>query len=142
MQLRSVTDTQIVAVIPRGARSGRITVNVGTRGGTVTGQDFRVEAIRQVMTMTPMAGPVGTQIVIRGQGFPRVGTTIQFTGMQPIRAQRMSPVELRIVVPEGARSGPVTVLLPNGRSMPAGNFTVGAGAVQGGNRRVIVTPRR
>ena len=126
LQLRSVSDTQLVAVIPNGARTGRITVSVGTQGGTVTPQDFVVEAARQVTTMSPTTGFEGTLVVIRGQGFPRHGVTVQFNGAPPVRAQRMSPVELRVPVPPGSQTGPVTVLLPGGRSMPAGMFTVGA----------------
>lgn len=138
LSLRSVNDSQIVAVIPNGARTGRISVNVGTRGGAVTPQDFVVEAVRQVTTMTPTSGFEGTVVVIRGHNFPRRGVTVQFTGAARTRAQRISPVELRIPVPAGSRTGPVTVLLPNGRSMPAGTFTVGA-APQGTGIQQIQT---
>lgn len=136
LQLRSVGDTQIVAVIPNGARTGRISVNVGTRGGAATNQDFVVEAARQVTTMTPTTGFEGTLVVIRGHNFPRRGVTVQFTGAARTRAQRMSPVELRIPVPPGSRTGPVTVFLPNGRSMPAGTFTVGAAPVGTGIQQI------
>ncbi len=124
LPVQSVSDRQLQVVIPRGARSGRISVTVGMRGGTVTPEDFVVEAHRQVTSMTPVRGFVGTTVTIRGQGFPRAGTLVQFNGTAPVRAERVSPVELRVLVPAGARTGPVTVLLPGGRAMPAGSFEV------------------
>lgn len=124
LPVQSVSDQQLQVVIPRGARSGRISVTVGLRGGAVTPEDFLVEAHRQVTSLTPTRGFVGTPVTIRGQGFPRAGTLVQFAGTSPVPAERRSPVELRVLVPPGATTGPVTVLLPGGRAMPAGTFEV------------------
>ncbi len=124
LPVQSVSDQQLQVVIPRGARSGRISVTVGMRGGAVTPEEFLVEARRQVTSLTPTRGFVGTPVTIRGQGFPRAGTLVQFAGTAPVPAERRNPVELRVLVPPGARSGPVSVLLPGGRAMPAGSFEV------------------
>jgi len=126
MQVQSASDQQVVVVIPPGARSGRISVNVGMQGGAATNQDFRVEAQREVSSVSPSHGFAGTQVVIRGQNFPRGRVLVQFTGSAAVVANRVSPVELRVGVPEGAQSGPVSVMLPNGRAMPAGQFRVEA----------------
>ncbi|HJL01246.1 MAG TPA: IPT/TIG domain-containing protein [Polyangiaceae bacterium LLY-WYZ-15_(1-7)] len=126
MRVLSVQDDALVVEVPRGARTARIAVNVGTQGGAATPEPFRVEAHRAVSALQPSSGFPGTEVTIRGQGFPRRGLRVQFAGAAPVQARRVSPVELRVVVPQGARSGPVSVLLPNGRTMPAGTFSVSA----------------
>lgn len=126
MQVQSVTDQQIVAIVPRGANSARISVTVGMQGGTVSGTDFRVEANRQVLSTSPTMGQRGTQVVIQGQRFPRRGVMVQFAGTAAVPAQRLNRSQLRVTVPPGAQSGLVNVLLPGGRVMPAGTFTVTA----------------
>ncbi len=126
LPVRSASANQVVVEIPRRARSGRITVNVGTQGGTITPVDFVVEANRQAMAATPSTGYIGTEVTIRGQNFPRSGITVQFTGAAPVPVQRISPVEIRAIVPRGAQTGPVNVVLGNTRVMPAGTFSVTA----------------
>ncbi len=127
MSVRSVSDGQVVVEVPRRARNGRISINVGMRGGAGTPQDFQVETSqRAVSAVTPAAGFAGTEVTVRGQGFPRRGILVQFAGAAAVAATRDSPVQIRAVVPQGAQSGPVTVLLPGGRSMPGGVFQVTA----------------
>ncbi|MEM9067503.1 MAG: IPT/TIG domain-containing protein [Myxococcota bacterium] len=139
LAVQSASDSQIQVVIPPGARRGRIAVTVGMQGGAVTPEDFVVEAHRQVSSLTPSVGYAGTQVVIRGQGFPRRGARIAFTGAPPVAAQRISPVELRAQVPARATTGPVTIVLPNGRTMPAGTFQVQA--VPAGTAITTVSPQ-
>lgn len=127
MRVHSASEGQVVVEVPGRARSGRIAITVGMRGGAGTPGDFQVETTRrQVSAITPPSGFAGTEITIRGQGFPRRGILVQFAGATPVPAQRDNPVQIRAIVPQGAQSGPVTVLLPGGRSMPAGDFTVTA----------------
>jgi len=128
MQVQSVSDTRIVAVVPPSANSGRIAVMVGMEGGAASGTDFRVEARRQVYALEPAYGAPGTEVVIRGQGFPPRGVVVQFSGAVAQRARRMGPAELRVNVPAGAVTGPVTVVLPGGNVMPAGDFSVRSAA--------------
>lgn len=126
LRVVSVRDDRLVVAIPRRARSGRITVEVGTRGGTVTGTEFRIGARQRVGGLSPDRGLVGSELVIRGENFPRAAIQVAFTGpRRAVRARRISPVELRVIVPNGARTGPVELLLP-GQRVPLGDFTVEA----------------
>lgn len=126
LRVVSVRDDRLVVEIPRRARSGRITVEVGTRGGTVTGTEFRIGARQRVGGLSPDEGLVGSELTIRGENFPRADIRVAFTGpRRAVRAQRVSPVELRVIVPNGAQTGPVELILPR-RRVPLGTFTVGA----------------
>ncbi|NIS34471.1 MAG: hypothetical protein GWN73_29130, partial [Actinobacteria bacterium] len=125
LRVVSVRDDRLVVEIPRRARTGRITVEVGTRGGTVTGTEFRVGARQRVSGLSPDHGLVGSELTIRGENFPRADIRVAFTGpRRAVRARRVSPVELRVIVPNGARTGPVELILPR-RRVPLGTFTVG-----------------
>lgn len=126
LRVVSVRDDRLVVEIPRRARTGRITVEVGTRGGTVTGTEFRIGARQRVGGLSPDTGLVGSELVIRGENFPQGEIRVAFTGpRRAIRATRVSPVELRVIVPNGAETGPVQLLLP-GQEIALGTFTVGA----------------
>ncbi|MBX3247303.1 MAG: IPT/TIG domain-containing protein [Myxococcales bacterium] len=124
MQVFNLRDDLIEVAVPQGATSGRITVNVSLRGGTVTGEELQIDPNRAVYALEPASGYMGTEVVVRGRGFPASGIQVQFSGARPMPARRVSPVELRVDVPPDATTGPVMVLLPGRRSVPAGTFTV------------------
>lgn len=126
MPVIGLRDDEIVVEVPRGATRGRLIVEVSLRGGTASADELEVEGRREVSALSPARAFPGTEITIRGQGFPGRGVRIQFSGAPPVEARRLSPVELRAIVPNGATSGPVMVLLPNGRTLPAGELTVTA----------------
>jgi hypothetical protein len=125
LRVLSVRDDRLVVRIPRRARTGRITIEVGTRGGTVTGSEFRIGSRQRVSGLSPDHGLVGSELTIRGENFPRADIRVAFTGpRRAVRVQRVSPVELRVIVPNGAQTGPVELILPR-RRVPLGTFTVG-----------------
>lgn len=126
MPIVGLRDDEIEVEVPRGATRGRIVVEVSLQGGTASADELEIEAHRQVSALSPTSAFPGTELTIRGQGFPGNGIRVQFLGAPPVDARRLSPVELRVIVPPGATTGPVTVLLPNGRTMPAGELTVTA----------------
>ncbi|MCB9601914.1 MAG: IPT/TIG domain-containing protein [Sandaracinus sp.] len=126
MPVVGLQNDQIVVEVPRGATRGRLVVEVSLQGGTASADELEIEARREVSALTPSSGFAGTEVTIRGQGFPARGIRVQFLGAPAVDARRLSPVEIRAIVPAGAASGDVTVLLPNGRTMPAGTFTVTA----------------
>ncbi|MEM9191293.1 MAG: IPT/TIG domain-containing protein [Myxococcota bacterium] len=118
MSLRSVSDGRIVALVPDGAPSGPITVDVRLQGTSRSAQSFEVDAPFGVTGLRPVSGFVGSTVRITGSGFE--GTpTVQFTGGTTAPAAVLSSSELRVVVPTGARSGPVQVRTPSGQSMTA-----------------------
>lgn len=126
MPIVGLRDDEIEVEVPRGATRGRIVVEVSLQGGTASADELEIEAHRQISALSPTSAFPGTELTIRGQGFPAAGIRVQFLGAPAVDARRLSPVELRVIVPNGATTGPVTVLLPNGRTMPAGELTVTA----------------
>ena len=128
MVVRSATDGVVLVEVPSGITRGRIALQVGTRGGAATDGDFVVEAGSRVAGLSPASGYVGTELVIRGEGFPRRRMVAEFAGATPVVVRRVSPVELRVTVPAGARSGAVTV-------------RTGSELIQAGNFQVVSTPQ-
>lgn len=123
MEIRSITDTQIEAVVPPGAVSGRITVSVRLQGMGAAPTDFTVLTDFAVTAVEPASAYPGQSVAIRGGGFVQEGLTVTFTGSRaPATFLFVNGSELRVVVPADAASGPITVRLPDGRSL-TGAFT-------------------
>ena len=121
----SVRDDRLVVTIPRRARSGRIEVEVGTQGGAASATVFTVGDRVRVGDLEPREAMIGAQLTVRGEGFPQGTYQVAFTGpRRAIRADRESPVAITVVVPNGARTGPVDLVFPDGRRQSLGSLTV------------------
>jgi hypothetical protein len=124
MEIRSITDTQIEVLVPPSATSGRITVTQRLQGTGTAPTDFTVLTDFVVSALEPASAHPGQTIAIRGGGFVQEGLSVTFAG-----ARAASPFvfvhgsELRVVVPADAASGPITVRLPDGRSLASPAFT-------------------
>src|SRR5262249_44685815 len=72
----SWSDTQVVVTVPTGAATGAATV---TEGGVQSNQDvsFTVGSV-VVNSVSPKAGPTGTQVTISGSGFGASQGTLTF----------------------------------------------------------------
>jgi hypothetical protein len=84
------------------------------------GKDAAVE----VTTFDPVEGQAGTLVVIRGTGFAGVQTVTFGGGVEVTGVTGASDTELRVTVPEGARTGPITVTTPAGTGTSTRAFTV------------------
>ncbi|MEO0324358.1 MAG: IPT/TIG domain-containing protein, partial [Myxococcota bacterium] len=122
--VQSVRDDRVVVVVPPGARSGLVQVTIGARGGATSPRRFEVLGDAGVAGLLPSSGYEGTELTLRGQGFPRGPLMVQFPGARPVAADRRGPLELRVRVPRGATTGAVQVVLPDGRTLNAGRFQV------------------
>jgi len=122
-----VNATTLTATVPVGATTGPLTVR--TPDGTATDPaNFVVPPTVIFSDFTPDRGPVGTVVTITGQGF--TGTTsVRFNGGPPAAFTVASDDELWATVPNGARSGLITVTTPRGAVTSGRMFevTVGAG---------------
>ncbi|MBX7194998.1 MAG: IPT/TIG domain-containing protein [Sandaracinaceae bacterium] len=124
MEIRAITDTQLDAVVPPGATSGRITVTVRLQGTGAAATDFTVLTDFAVSAIEPASAYPGQTVAIRGGGFLQEGMTVSFTGARsPATYTFVNGSELRAVVPADAASGPITVRLPDGRSLASSAFT-------------------
>ena len=127
------SEGEVRVAVPAGAESGPVVVTVGgvaSQGAafTVTGAASMGPAIG---TVSPVLGPEGTEVVIKGTGFGEASETgrVSFNGIEAV-ASSWSEGEIRVLVPEGAESGPVAVTV-NGVVGNGEAFTVtpeGAGA--------------
>jgi hypothetical protein len=124
-----VSDTQLTAVVPPGATTGpiRVTATGANPGTAVSSSSFTVTP-PTVTSFTPTSGPVGTQVVITGQGF--LGATgVAFGGTAAASFTVNSNTQITATVAAGTTNGPVTVTNVSGTGRSTTNFNVTPGPV-------------
>jgi hypothetical protein len=115
-----VSDTELLATAPKGATTGRIEITTGA-GTATTGGDFTVTLT--ITGFAPSGGPVGTPVVISGNGF--AGTTqVKFNNKSAVFSI-LDDTSIQTSVPTGATTGPVIVTSAGKTTRSEGNFTVG-----------------
>jgi hypothetical protein len=107
--------------IPEGAKSGNITVTSTTGTGT-SAEPFTVLS-PDILTITPIEGRVGmTTVAINGQYFEQA-TEVRFMGgsgtsddvvLLPGSFTIVDDNNITVVVPPGAKTGPISVTTPSG----------------------------
>jgi hypothetical protein len=116
LEVQQNTAYRITAKITSGATSGPIIVT--TDNGSVDGPDFQIIAplpVPEISGFAPVSGPPGSEVSISGQNFSARLTQNQvLLGKTPVVVRIASPVELRIIVPEGAETGLFSVEVING----------------------------
>ena len=126
LEMLSLSNTQVVVRLPDDATSAPIAIAVRLMGTGTTAAPFRVLPPLRATAITPATGPVGTQVVIAGEGFAR-GTSVRFAGDRRARIRRTSATELRLTVPRRAETGDVRVRHRDGREVTIpGGFTIAA----------------
>jgi IPT/TIG domain len=94
------------------------------------GKDPAIEV--RVTGVEPEQGPVGSEVAVTGTGLADV-QRVTFGGVEATNLRKVSATELRVTVPDGAVSGPVTVHSPAGTADSPRPFTVRApDAAEGG----------
>lgn len=107
--ITSLGATQMVVLVPTNAISGLITVT--TPGGVIASTgNFTVTP--RVDSFTPLLGPVGTTVTVRGHSFTNA-TAVRFNGINA-GFSSVTDTQLVAVVPAGASTGPLTVVTPDG----------------------------
>jgi hypothetical protein len=102
----------LIATVPNGAHTGAVTVT--TPYGTATGPSFKVLPTASAVSAT--AARVGSALTVSGTGLTDL-RSVTFRGVdRPVRASyvRISSTQLRVVVPNGARTGAATVTTAGG----------------------------
>lgn len=114
-----VSDTQVNATVPTGAKTGKI--SIATAGGTVNSTGtFTVQP--SIASFTPTNGTVGTAVTINGGGFTGA-TAVKFNGTSATFTVN-SDAKITTSVPSGATTGPISVTTPGGTATSSTNFTV------------------
>ncbi len=96
----------------------------GASHGTITSATTTVTVgdYPTITTFTPAAGPVGTKVKITGSNLGDA-TSVKFNG-KAATIKKDSANKVKVVVPAGATSGPITVTTPVGSVTSVGSFTV------------------
>ncbi len=100
-----VSQGKLEAVVPNGAKPGKVTVNAP--GGTATSK-AKFTPTLSVTAFSPKHGAVGRLVAVNGLGFTP-GSTVKFNGVAAQSVSFVSSKRLEAVVPPGASTGPVTV---------------------------------
>jgi hypothetical protein len=101
--------TSIVAVVPTGATTGNVVVNVSAVNSN--GSSFTVVAAPSITSLSPTSGAVGASVTIAGANF---GTTqgtssVTFNGTTATTITSWSATSIVATVPPGATTGNVVV---------------------------------
>jgi uncharacterized repeat protein (TIGR03803 family) len=116
-----ISDTQVTATIPGGAKTGQ-PITITTLGG-VASSPAKFTVVPAIASFTPASGPVGTSVAISGTSF--TGTTkVMFGGVAATSLQVISDTEVDALVPTGAVTGPIAVTTAGGTATSATNFKV------------------
>jgi len=116
-----VSDTQVTATVPAGAKSGQ-KITITTPGG-VGSSVANFVVLPSITSFSPTSGSVGTSVKISGTTL--TGTTkVTFGGVSATSFQVISDSEVDALVPAGAATGKITVTTSAGTATSATNFTV------------------
>lgn len=128
-QLTSVSNTQIVAVVPDGATTSLIHVVVSEvqNASAYSSSDFTVvpPSPPNITSLSPSSGRVGALVTINGTNFDTLtltGNTITFNGVAA-NVGAVNATQLFTTVPTGATTGPIQVSTSGG-SATSNTFTV------------------
>jgi len=113
------SDSQISVIVPTNITSGPITVQ-GPGGQYVSSNSFGIEPV--IDSFDPIAGTVGTLVVVNGQNFAEV-TNVNFAGVTA-SFTKTGPDQIQALVPFGATNGALQVISSAGTNSSATNFTV------------------
>ena len=110
---RTVSDAEVVATVPTGARSGSFAVT--TPAGTASSTTYTVVVANSAPTVeavAPASGPVGAAVTLAGTRLART-TAVTLAG-RAAAFRVISDSELVAIVPTGATSGSFAVTTPDG----------------------------
>ena len=116
------SDTQITAVVPTGATTGKITVT--TSNGTATSAaNFTVTPPAPTITgFNPTSGAPATPVTLTGANFTGA-SSVQFNGVAASFTV-VNAGQISTTVPAAATSGKITVTTAGGTATSAADFTV------------------
>jgi hypothetical protein len=125
LRVRRAAPTELVLEIPAGARSGKISIELASRGQALSNAEFTVTDPLEMRTARPLSGPVGSEVVIDGAGFSPTPSDdrVLFAGAAA-DVLKASSTQLTLRVPPAAQSGPISVQVGTGRAETRDAFVV------------------
>jgi hypothetical protein len=120
----ALSATQITAVVPSTATTGKINVDTGVGAAVASATDFTVAATCATITsFTPTSGPVGTVVTITGTGFTGA-TAVSFNNVAATSFTVNSATQITATVPTGATTGKIRVTVGGGTVASTADFVV------------------
>lgn len=121
-----VLPERITVVVPEGAQTGRWVL--ANNGDEVESETFRVTEAQPAPAVTaiePSAAAPGAEVTLRGENFAARPTdnTVRI-GVLPMVVRSGDTNTLRVIVPDGAQTGPVFVRTLGGEARSAATLTV------------------
>jgi hypothetical protein len=118
----SAKNNELSVVVPSGASTGKVTVQVGSATGT-SSQDFTVSTgapAPVIIKLSPETGLAvdSTIVTITGYNFSTTAANniVKFNGTQATDIKEATATSIKVRVPYGARTGKVTVDVKDGAS--------------------------
>jgi hypothetical protein len=118
---KAVSASKLEATVPNGAASGKIEISAS--GGTAKSKS-KFSVTLSIKSFKPGSGGSGTVVTIKGVGF-NGSSVVRFAGVAG-NVTSVSSSKIKVVVPAGAGSGPITVTnttSPAGTVASAGGYT-------------------
>jgi choice-of-anchor B domain-containing protein len=133
------SDSLARAVVPAGATSGKIRITTAA-GIAESATDFVVERLPLLLpvidSFTPAAGVIGAPVTVSGRNFIEV-VAVRFNNVAAPDFAVEADGQLRVVVPDAATSGKITIENRNGIGSSEEDFTV---LVESGGSSYLFTP--
>ncbi len=117
-----VSAIQVLAQVPDGATTGRVTVLTGSGEGAST-TPFTVTIAPDIDAFTPVRGPVGTVVTLTGEGFTGA-TALTVGGVAASMLTAQTDKRLTVTIPNAALSGQLRLTTPVAVGVSAQSFTV------------------
>lgn len=111
MPVDSVSDREIVAIIPEGAQTGEITVSVRLQGIAKSSKELEVlgSGKFRILSLEPECAYPGCEVVFRGTGFARDDArSVQFGG-EKVKIKETTPKSMTVVLPKAMGEHPFEV---------------------------------
>jgi len=120
-QFQANSDNALTATVPFAALDGTITAVYDS--GLTASTTSALHMLPTIGSFSPGSGPVGTPVQIFGGGFTSV-KKVTFGGVATGNFEVISPSEIQVTVPGGAKTGKIGVTTPNGTASSPEKFTV------------------
>lgn len=133
----SVNGTSLTTVVPVGAVSGKIKIEISTGGVNstlLTPTDFQIEIGSALFDFSPKEGKVGDEVVLSSNGGFSGVSSVSFGGGVSAIPITNNKNFIQITVPEGAKTGNLIIKTNSGDITSSSNFVVksSSGSTTGG----------
>lgn len=115
--------TTVYAFVPNGATSGPINIQTANGATNSSPQIFTINAPPAITSFSPGSGSIGSFVTISGSNF-NGAANLYFNGVATTMWTAASSTTIYAFVPNGATTGPIKVVTPNGSGMSSINFIV------------------